>query len=183
MALMRYMTRVGPDGSVTIPSNLLRETAFKQGDPVELKLQGPSRGQYVVIRKSARVRKRQVREGHMKKQGRKETRRAKGGASAFSACKARVRSMPQTGGSDYLKVHTLLQSKERLDSYLDALDSSSCKARDELAMIGKELGECGIPLPEDHVVGEQNCEPGATSRRAGRKAGSPAGRTGWSVEK
>lgn len=57
MALMRYMTRVGPDGSVTIPSNLLRETAFKQGDPVELKLQGPSRGQYVVIRKSARVRK------------------------------------------------------------------------------------------------------------------------------
>ena len=51
MALMRGFARVDKDGRISIPSNMRRETALKEGQLVELKVQGPANAQFVVVRK------------------------------------------------------------------------------------------------------------------------------------
>ena len=99
----------------------------------------------------------------------------------MTACKARVRCMPQTGDSDYLKVHTLLMSKRRLENYQDALDNVTRKASDERAIIVKELRKSPISLPDD-VEASVNGEPGPAGRPGGsREARADSADRPWTI--
>ena len=51
MALMRGFARVDEKGRVPIPKNMRRETELKEGQLVELKVQGTANAQFLVIRK------------------------------------------------------------------------------------------------------------------------------------
>jgi len=56
MALMRGFTRVDKEGKIPIPKNMARETKLKPGQLVEIKTQGATPFQYLIIkpRKAAR---------------------------------------------------------------------------------------------------------------------------------
>jgi len=56
MALMRGFSKVDKDGRVTIPKNIRREAGLKEGQLVEIKVQGPVLSQSITIkaRKQAR---------------------------------------------------------------------------------------------------------------------------------
>jgi len=53
MALMRGFAKVDDKGRIPVPKNMCRETGLKQGQLVELKVQGPANAQFLVIRKRA----------------------------------------------------------------------------------------------------------------------------------
>lgn len=56
MALMRGFSRVDEQGKIAIPSNICRQAKLEKGQLVEIKLQGPNNGHYLIInkRKAAR---------------------------------------------------------------------------------------------------------------------------------
>ncbi|MDI6889686.1 MAG: AbrB/MazE/SpoVT family DNA-binding domain-containing protein [Thermodesulfovibrionales bacterium] len=56
MALMRGFSRVDEQGKIAIPSNIRREVKLEEGQLVEIKVQGPNNGPYLIInkRKAAR---------------------------------------------------------------------------------------------------------------------------------
>ncbi len=56
MVLMRGFTKVDEEGRIPIPKNMARETNLKPGQRVELKVQGATPMQYIIIkaRKAAR---------------------------------------------------------------------------------------------------------------------------------
>ncbi|MFZ6016266.1 MAG: hypothetical protein ACOYU0_01370 [Nitrospirota bacterium] len=56
MALMRGFSRVDEQGRIAIPSNIRREVKLEKGQLVEIKVQGPNNGPYLIInkRKAAR---------------------------------------------------------------------------------------------------------------------------------
>lgn len=51
MALMRGFSRVDEQGKIAIPSNIRREVKLEKGQLVEIKVQGPSKGPYLIINK------------------------------------------------------------------------------------------------------------------------------------
>ena len=56
MALLRGFTRVAEDGRIPIPKNIRRAAGLKEGQLVELKVQGPTKAQFVIINKRAKPR-------------------------------------------------------------------------------------------------------------------------------
>jgi len=56
MTLMRGFSRIDEEGRIAIPSNIRREAKLEKGQLVEIKLQGPNTGPYLIInkRKAAR---------------------------------------------------------------------------------------------------------------------------------
>jgi len=56
MALMRGFSKVDEKGKITIPDNIRREVRLEKGQLVEVKVQGPNSGPYLIInkRKTAR---------------------------------------------------------------------------------------------------------------------------------
>jgi len=56
MALMRGFSRVDEQGKIAIPSNICREAKLEKGQLLEIKVQGPNNGPYLIInkRKAAR---------------------------------------------------------------------------------------------------------------------------------
>ena len=56
MTLMRGFSKVDAEGKIRIPKNMARETNLKPGQRVELKVQGATPMQYLIIkaRKAAR---------------------------------------------------------------------------------------------------------------------------------
>jgi len=51
MALMRGFSKVDENGKIAIPSNICREAGLAKGQLVEIKLQGPNNGPYLIINK------------------------------------------------------------------------------------------------------------------------------------
>jgi len=51
MTLMRAFAKVDKEGKIPIPNNIRREADLKEGQLVELKVSGPSQGQFIVIHK------------------------------------------------------------------------------------------------------------------------------------
>jgi len=51
MALMRAFAKVDEEGKISIPGNIRREVGLKEGQMVEIKVSGPNRAQFIVIRK------------------------------------------------------------------------------------------------------------------------------------
>jgi bifunctional DNA-binding transcriptional regulator/antitoxin component of YhaV-PrlF toxin-antitoxin module len=51
MALMRGFSKVDEKGKIAIPSNIRREAQLEKGQLVEVKLQGPNNGPYLLINK------------------------------------------------------------------------------------------------------------------------------------
>ena len=51
MALMRGFSKVDEKGKIAIPNNICREAKLEKGQMVEVKLQGPNNGPYLVINK------------------------------------------------------------------------------------------------------------------------------------
>ncbi len=56
MTLMRGFSKVDEEGKIPIPKNMARETKLKPGQRVEIKVQGATPMQYLIIkpRKAAR---------------------------------------------------------------------------------------------------------------------------------
>ncbi len=56
MALIRGFGRVDEKGKIAIPDNIRRAVKLKKGQLVEIKVQGPNNGPYLIInkRKAAR---------------------------------------------------------------------------------------------------------------------------------
>lgn len=54
--VVRGFGRVDEDGKILIPDNIRRQAEFSPGQLVEIKVQGPKQGQWLIIhkRKSAR---------------------------------------------------------------------------------------------------------------------------------
>ena len=50
MALMRGFSKVDKEGRIAIPKNIRREATLKEGQVVEIKLQGPDLAQYITIK-------------------------------------------------------------------------------------------------------------------------------------
>ncbi len=50
MALMRGFSRVDKDGKIAIPSNIRREAKLKEGQLVEVKVQGSRLAQFITIK-------------------------------------------------------------------------------------------------------------------------------------
>jgi len=51
MALMRGFSKVDEKGKIAIPNNIRREAKLEKGQLVEVKLQGPNNGPYLLINK------------------------------------------------------------------------------------------------------------------------------------
>ena len=51
MTLMRGFAKVEKGGRIPIPKNMRREAALTEGQLVELKVQGPAKSQFIIIRK------------------------------------------------------------------------------------------------------------------------------------
>ena len=51
MALMRGFSKVDEEGKIAIPSNIRREVKLDEGQLVEIKVQGPNNGHYLIINK------------------------------------------------------------------------------------------------------------------------------------
>jgi len=49
MALMRGFSRVDEEGKIAIPDNIRREAKLEKGQLVEIKLQGPNNGPYLIV--------------------------------------------------------------------------------------------------------------------------------------
>jgi len=56
MVLMRGFARVDKEGRIPIPKNMRRETELKEGQLVELKVQGTANAQFLVVRKRTTAR-------------------------------------------------------------------------------------------------------------------------------
>jgi len=56
MALMRGFSKIDEEGKIAIPSNIRRDVKLEKGQLVEIKVQGPNNGPYLIInkRKAAR---------------------------------------------------------------------------------------------------------------------------------
>ena len=56
MALMRGFSKIDEEGKIAIPSNIRRQAKLENGQLVEIKVQGPDIGPYLIInkRKAAR---------------------------------------------------------------------------------------------------------------------------------
>jgi len=56
MALMRGFSKVDEQGKIAIPSNIQRAIKLEKGQLVEIKVQGPNNGPYLIVnkRKTAR---------------------------------------------------------------------------------------------------------------------------------
>ncbi len=50
MALMRGFSKVDQEGKIPIPKNMARETKLKPGQSVEIKVQGATPAQYLIIK-------------------------------------------------------------------------------------------------------------------------------------
>jgi len=50
MALMRGFSKVDKEGRIPVPKNIRREANLKEGQLVEVKLQGPGLAQYITIK-------------------------------------------------------------------------------------------------------------------------------------
>lgn len=57
MTLMRVLTRVDEEGKIRIPKNVERETGLEPGTPVEIKVTGPKRAQFITVRRCAVARR------------------------------------------------------------------------------------------------------------------------------
>lgn len=53
MTLMRGFARVDENGRIPVPMNMRRQAQLKEGQLVELKVQGPAHAEFIVIRKRA----------------------------------------------------------------------------------------------------------------------------------
>ena len=51
MALMRGFSKVDEEGRIAIPSNICRAARLEKGQLVEVKVQGPNNGPYLIINK------------------------------------------------------------------------------------------------------------------------------------
>jgi len=51
MALMRGFSKIDEEGKITIPSNIIRLVNLEKGQLVEIKVQGPNNGPYLIINK------------------------------------------------------------------------------------------------------------------------------------
>jgi len=51
MTLMRGFSRVDEQGKVAIPSNIQRAVKLEKGELLEIKVQGPNNGPYLIISK------------------------------------------------------------------------------------------------------------------------------------
>ena len=51
MALMRGFSRVDEQGKIAIPSNIRRVVKLEKGQLLEVKVQGPNNGPYLIINK------------------------------------------------------------------------------------------------------------------------------------
>jgi len=56
MALMRGFAKVDEQGKIAIPDNIRRKVKLEKGQLVEIKVQGPNNGPYLIVnkRKAAR---------------------------------------------------------------------------------------------------------------------------------
>jgi len=51
MALMRGFSKVDEKGKIALPDNIRREAKLEKGQLVEIKVQGPNNGPYLMINK------------------------------------------------------------------------------------------------------------------------------------
>ena len=56
MALMRGFSKVDAEGKIAVPSNIRRVAKLEKGQLIEIKVQGPNNGPYLIVnkRKAAR---------------------------------------------------------------------------------------------------------------------------------
>lgn len=51
MPLMRGFSKIDEEGNIAIPSNICRQAKLEKGQLVEIKVQGPNNGPYLIINK------------------------------------------------------------------------------------------------------------------------------------